>query len=150
MPPVKTCHHMTLQSHNTGSQVDEWEEREDDEGNTMSPSCGDKCPHSHTGSGGGPSYKWCKPVKVYATTGAKPKAGNYEVVVQKVLNEAIPLYCSYLSMVNPYPEPMDKIRWVKKSWRDACEQCETHMAPNNKIIKLVSVNCQPTHSAHLF
>ena len=46
--------------------------------------------------------------------GAKPKAGDYEVAVQKVLGEAIPLYCGYLSTVTLYPGPMKEMRWAKK------------------------------------
>jgi len=83
--------------------------------------------------------------------GARPKARDYEVAVQKVLAEAIPLYRSYLSEDTPYPGPMEEIRWAKKSWRDACEECETWMASNDKIVKLVGVRsyCLPCLSAYV-
>jgi len=132
------------------NQVEEWEEavNNDDDSTFSSPGCGDKRPHSSTVS----ARWWRKPVKVHITTGVKPKAGDYKVAVQKVLGEAIPLYHSYLSMVNPYPGPMEEMRWAKKSWRDGCEECETQMAPNDEIIKLVSAhaNCQLTRHTHLF
>jgi hypothetical protein len=122
------------------NQLEEWEEAADSEDNSTSgsPSCGDKRPRSSTV----PARLWRKPIKVHVTTGAKPKAGDYEVAVQKVLGEAIPLYCGYLSVVTPYPGPMEEMRWAKRSWKDGCEECETRMAPNDKIIKLVKCLCQ--------
>jgi hypothetical protein len=124
------------------NQLEEWEEATNDEDNSTSgsPSCGDKRPHSSTV----PAHVWHKPIKVHVTTGMKPKAGDYEVAVQKVLSEAITLYRGYLSMVTPYPGPMEELRWAKRSWKDGCEECETQIAPNDKIIKLVSAhaNCQ--------
>ena len=41
------------------------------------------------------------------STGMKPKAGDYEIAVKKVLSEAIPRYRGYLSMSAPYPGPME-------------------------------------------
>jgi hypothetical protein len=122
------------------NQLEEWEEAADGEDNSTSgsPSCGDKRPRSSTV----PARLWRKPIKVYVTTGAKPKAGDYEVAVQKVLGEAIPLYRGYLSVVTPYPGPMEEMRWAKRSWKDGCEECETRMAPNDEIIKLVKCSCQ--------
>ena len=90
---------------------------------------GDKRPHSSTVS----APRWRKPVKVHVTTGAKPKAGDYEIAVQKVLGEAIPLYRGYLSLVTPYPGPIDEMRWAKKCWKDSCEECETRMAYSGLI-----------------
>ena len=131
------------------NQLEEWEEAADVEDNSSSgsPRCGDKRPHSSTV----PARQWRKPVKVHVTTGAKPKAGDYEVAVQKVLGEAIPLYRGYLSVVNPYPGLMEEMRWAKRSWKDGCEECETRMQPNDEIIKLVSAraNCQITFRTQL-
>ena len=79
-----------------------------------------------------------KPVKVHATTGAKPKAGDYEVAVQNILAEAIPRYRGYLSTDTPYPGPMEEMRWAKKSWKEGCDECDIQMAFNGEIIKLVS------------
>lgn len=93
----------------------------------------DKPTYSLTGSD-----QWRKPVKVHPTTGVKPKAGDYEVVVQKVLGRAIPRYRGYLSTYTPYPSAMEEIRWAKKSWKDGCEDCDVQVAPNSEIIKLVS------------
>jgi len=109
-------------------------EDQDVEDDSTSFSCGDKRPRSRTSS----TYQWREPVKVHATKGTKPKAGDYEVAVQKVLSEAIPRYRGYLSMVTPYPGSMDEIRWAKKSWKDGCDECETWMESNNEIIRLVS------------
>ena len=81
--------------------------------------------------------QWHEPVKICATTGRKPKAGNYELAVQKVLTETISLYRGYLSTGTPYPSPMDEMRWAKKSWQDACKECETQIRFNHEIIKLV-------------
>ena len=115
------------------NQLEEWEEDQDDNDDTTSARCGDKCPHLST------VHSWRKPVKVHVTMGAKPKAGDYEIAVKKVLNEAIPLYRGHLSMVTPYPGLTEEMRWAKKSWKDACEECQTRMAPNDEIIRLVSV-----------
>jgi hypothetical protein len=96
------------------------------------PSCGDKRPRLSIGLD-----QWHEPVKVHTTTGVKPRAHDYEVAVQKVLNRAILLYRGYLSTDSPYPSMMDEIRWAKKSWKDACEDCETRLGSNTEIIKLV-------------
>jgi len=129
------------------NQLEEWpgEVRNDENINAYHGlGCGNKRPHSSTD-------QWRKPVKVHVTTGAKPKAGDYEVAVQRVLGDAIPLYRGYLSSVTPYPGAMDEMRWAKRSWADSCEDCETWLAPNDEIIKLVSVHAdrQPTCHAHL-
>jgi hypothetical protein len=124
--------------------VEEDLEGQSDKGDNMEPgcletdgrsshNCGDKPPHSLTGSD-----QWRKLVKVHRTTGVKPRAGDYEVAVKKVLGRAIPRYRGYLSTYSPYPSTMEEIRWAKKSWNDACEDCEVQVAPNNEIIKLVS------------
>jgi hypothetical protein len=110
------------------NELEEWE---DDE---ISPGCGHKRPRT------GSAHSWRKPVKVHVTTGMKPKAGDYEIAVKKVLSEAIPRYRGYLSMSAPYPGPMEEMRWAKKSWKSGCEECLTRMAPNNEIITLVSVH----------
>lgn len=86
----------------------------------------------------GPAVQLHKPIKVHTTTGAKPKAGDYEVTVQTILAEAIPFYHGYLSTETPYPGPMEEMRWAKKSWKDSCEECDMQMAFNSEIIKLVS------------
>ena len=52
------------------------------------------------------------------TTGAKPKAGDYEVAVQNILTIAISFYCGYLSGEDPYPGSITEMRWAKKAWRD--------------------------------
>ena len=117
-----------------GNQLEEWEEDQDDDDDTTSARCGDKRPRLST------VHSWRKPIKVHVMTGAKPKAGDYEITIKKVLNEAIPLYHGHLSIVTPYPGPTEEMRWAKKSWKDACEECQTRMAPNNKIIRLVSVH----------
>jgi hypothetical protein len=117
-----------------GNKLEGSEEDQDDDNNSTSSRCGDKHPHSRAGS----VYSWRKPVKVHATTGAKPKAGDYEIAVKKVLSEAIPLYRGYLCMGTPYPGPTEEMTWAKMSWKGACEECKTRMAPNDEIIKLVS------------
>jgi len=120
---------------NNDDDIDNNDDDNTDNITSGSPRCGDKRPHSSTVS----APRWRKPVKVHVTTGAKPKAGDYEIAVQKVLGEAIPLYRGYLSLVTPYPGPIDEMRWAKKCWKDSCEECETRMAYNDEIIKLVSV-----------
>ena len=70
-------------------------------------------------------------------TGSKPKAGDYKVVAQKILDEAIALYCGYLSTVMLYPESMDEIRWANKSWKGGCDKCETEMKANDKITRMI-------------
>jgi hypothetical protein len=97
------------------NQVEEWEEAIDNKDDSISDSLcyGNKHPHLSTLAVS--AYQWCKPVKVYIITGEKPKAGDYEVTIQKVLSEMISLYCGYLSMVNLYPGPIEQIKWVKKS-----------------------------------
>ena len=119
-----------VNSNDFENQLEEQEDQ-DNKDNGVSSNVGDKWHYSQL----------CKPVKVYATTGTRSKAHNYEVPVQKVLYKAITLYCGYLSTVTLYPGLMNEIRWVKKSWKDACEKCEILMAPNNKIIKLVNASC---------
>ena len=121
-----------------GGQL-EWEAiqrecHEHHENNASSPNCGNKCSRSHMG----PAVQLHKPIKVHTTTGAKPKAGDYEVTVQTILAEVIPLYRGYLSTETPYPGPMEEMRWAKKSWKDSCEECDMQMAFNSEIIKLVS------------
>lgn len=110
------------------------EHREHHENNASSPNCSNKCSCSHMG----PAVQLHKPIKVHATMGAKPKAGDYKVAVQTVLAEVIPLYCGFLSTETPYPGPMEEIRWAKKSWKDSCKECDVQMAFNSEIIKLVS------------
>ena len=128
-----------------GNQLEELEDQ-DIEDDSTSPSCGDKRRHSRAG----PAHQWREPVKVQATTGAKPRASDYEVAVRKVLHEAIPLYRGYLSTVTPFPGPMDEIRWAKKSWSNGCEECDILMASNDEIIKLVRVSWTqlPTNAPH--
>lgn len=118
-----------------GGQL-EWEEiqRERNENDADSPVSGDKRSHSRMA----PAVPLRLPIKVHATTGAKPRAGDYEVAVQTLLAEAIPLYRGYLSTETPYPGPMEEMRWAKRSWKDSCEECDIHMTFNGEIIKLVS------------
>ena len=132
-------------SNGFGDLLDEDEGDQDAEDDSTSPSCGDKCPRSNTGS----ANRWREPIKIHTTKGAKPKAGDYEVAVQKVLSEAIPRYRGYLSTITPYPGPMEEMRWAKKSWKDACDECETWMALNDEITKLVSACWQqpPTNTS---
>jgi hypothetical protein len=111
-----------------------WDGNQDDGYNAASPSCGEKRSHSHVTSAG----PLRKPVKVHATTGSKPKAGDYEVAVQNIIAEAICHYRGYLSTETPYPGPMEEMRWAKKSWKDGCDECDIQMAFNSEIIKLVS------------
>ena len=113
---------------------DEWDGDQDEGYDTVSPSCGEKRSHSHITSAG----QLRKPVKVHATTGSKPKAGDYEVAVQNIIAEAICHYRGYLSTETPYPGPMEEMRWAKKSWKDGCDECDIQMAFNSEIIKLVS------------
>lgn len=81
-------------------------------------------------------------------TGSKPNAGNYKVVAQKILDEAIALYCGYLSTVMLYPGSMDEIRWANKSWKGGCDKCETEMKANDKITRMIHAHancmCLPT------
>jgi hypothetical protein len=98
-----------------------------------SPTTGEKRPHSPAGD----EHRWCQPVKVHTTTGAKPKAGDYEVAVQNILTIAIGIYRGYLSKADPYPGSVTEMRWAKKAWRDGCDECGAHIHHNGEIIKLV-------------
>jgi hypothetical protein len=98
-----------------------------------SPTTGEKRPHSPAGD----EHRWRQPVKVHTTTGAKPKAGDYEVAVQNILTIAIGIYRGYLSKADPYPGSVTEMRWAKKAWRDGCDECGAHIHHNGEIIKLV-------------
>lgn len=110
------------------------DKRSSDDDCSPSPTTGDKRAHSPAGA------EWRQPVKVHATTGAKPKAGDYEVAVQNIFAIAIGIYRGYLSQEDPYPGSVTEMRWAKKAWRDGCDECGAHIYHNGEIIKLVRFN----------
>jgi hypothetical protein len=112
-----------------------------DNDRSPSPTTGDKRSHSPEGA----EHQWRQPVKVHATTGAKPKAGDYEVAVQNILAIAIGIYRGYLSKEDPYPGSVTEMRWAKKAWRDGCDECGARIYHNGEIIKLVCFNTFETN-----
>jgi hypothetical protein len=121
-----------------GDENDENQEEDNEEGNTdhsPSPQIGNKCPHSPMGTQG----NWRLPIKVHVMTGAKPKAGDYEVAIQNILSVAICIYCGYLCTETPFPGLMVEVRWTKRAWLEGCEECEARIQFNSEIIKLVHI-----------
>lgn len=98
-----------------------------------SPSCGDKRPRSPTGLD-----QLRQPVKLYVTTSARPKVGDYELAVKAILAEANILYRGHLSMRTPYPTSLEEATWAANSWEWGCKKCKTKMAYNNDMIAMVS------------
>ena len=109
------------------------DDMEQDDSLLTGPDVGDICPHSPAGS----ESDWQNPVKIHATRGSKPKAGDYEVAVQNVLSSAIGIYRGYLSTVNPYPDPREEVRWALRAWKAGCEECDSRILSNREIIKLI-------------
>jgi hypothetical protein len=98
-----------------------------------SPSCGDKRSRSPTGSD-----QVRQPLKLYVTTGARPKVGDYELAVKAIIAEANILYRGHLSRRTPYPTSLEEATWAANSWEWGCKKCKTKMTYNNDMITMVS------------
>ncbi|KII82960.1 hypothetical protein PLICRDRAFT_180857 [Plicaturopsis crispa FD-325 SS-3] len=73
----------------------------------------------------------------------RPKAGDYETAVRHVLSTAIAIYRCRLTSENPYPDGILEVTWAKAAWKEACEMCDTSLASNMELIKLIT--CRASH-----
>ena len=53
-------------------------------------------------------------------SGGKPKAADYEDVVQALLLHAMHEYGSRIVGVSPYPDSTIQSKWTKICWKEAC------------------------------
>lgn len=109
--------------------------------NTDSPLRGNKRYRSHDddeedGSNKPPR----KAVKIQPSQG-KPKAADYEPSVRTIFGVAWPLYRGRLAIDDGMPDAMLELTWAKAAWNDACKKCDTFIAYNAEILKMVSLFC---------
>ena len=102
----------------------------DDDHTHSEASSGTKCAkldnvtsNSSDGSTTSPSHSKEKKVLQFAVgyvNSGKPKAADYEDVVQALLLRAMHDYKSCIVGVSPYPNSANQSKWAKICWKDAC------------------------------
>ncbi|KAL1943792.1 hypothetical protein VTO73DRAFT_3610 [Trametes versicolor] len=68
----------------------------------------------------------------------RPCAADYEPEAQEIFGLAIPIYKSYVSSQDAYPDKMTELVWARQAWDDAGERLETELSPNREVIKIIS------------
>ena len=70
-------------------------------------------------------------------TGGKPKAADYEDVVQALLLRAMHEYESRIVGISPYPDSALQSKWTKICWKEACCVAAEDYSMTERISKMV-------------
>lgn len=92
-----------------------------------------------------------KAIKLHNGDG-RPKASDWEPQVKAILALAISLFRGKLNNEDCFVAPLQAMVWAKVSWTEACDMCETWIAYNPELLKLVCCLCSHCSSSndHLF
>ena len=71
--------------------------------------------------------------------GGKPKAADYEDVVQALLLRAMHEYESRIIGVSPYPDSANQSKWAKICWREACHVTVEDYGMTEQMSKMVDI-----------
>jgi hypothetical protein len=72
-------------------------------------------------------------------SGVKPKAADYEDVVQALLLRAMHEYESRIVGVNPYPDSANQSKWTKICWKEACHVAAEDYSMTERMSKIVCI-----------
>ena len=78
------------------------------------------------------------PFRQGCTPGPKPKAADYEEVVEKMLLNAMHEYACLVLTVDAFPNEVKQTQWAKASWQAACEEVGEHFECSMRMVRLVS------------
>lgn len=67
----------------------------------------------------------------------KPKAADFDDVVQALILRSAFEYEALISTNNSFPETATRIKWAKKVWRNACKSADEHYELTSRISTLV-------------
>lgn len=71
--------------------------------------------------------------------GGKPKAADYEDVIQALLLRAMHEYESNIVGVNPYPDSANQSKWTKICWKEACRVAAEDYSMTERMSKMVRI-----------
>ncbi|KAI0746149.1 hypothetical protein C8Q76DRAFT_665579 [Earliella scabrosa] len=63
---------------------------------------------------------------------------DYEPRAQAILNRAITLYKANLTTKNAYPDKLMEKIWAKKAWAQAAQDLRIDLAPDDRVIELIT------------
>jgi hypothetical protein len=66
----------------------------------------------------------------------KPKASNYEPVINALLNWAMAEYCMYIVTINAFPGITLQLVWAQDCFRNACRVASKHFTITDRMIKI--------------
>ena len=87
-----------------------------------------------------PTEKKTPQFTVGYVSGGKPKAADYEDVVQALLLRAMHEYESRIVGVNPYPDSAIQGRWTKICWKEACRVAAEDYSITERMSKMVRID----------
>jgi hypothetical protein len=70
-------------------------------------------------------------------SGGKPKAADYEDVVQALLLRAMHEYESRIVGINAYPDSANQSKWTKICWKEACRVASEDYSMTERMSKMV-------------
>lgn len=97
-----------------------------------------------TSSSGPPKEKKKPEFAVGYVSGGKPKAADYEDVVQALLLRAMHEYESRIVGVTPYPDSANQSKWTKICWKEACSVAAEDYSMTERMSKMVCIKKLPT------
>ncbi|KAJ7238854.1 hypothetical protein B0H12DRAFT_1025514, partial [Mycena haematopus] len=68
----------------------------------------------------------------------KPKASDYEPVVQALLLRAMLEYTVFIVVINAFPDIGLQATWAKECFKNACRAANEHYKINSRMIKLIA------------
>ena len=98
--------------------------------------------NSNSGDDTTPSTSKEKKVPQFAVgyvSGGKPKAADYEDVVQALLLHAMHEYESRIVGVSPYPDSTIQSKWTKICWKEACCVAAENYSMTERMSKMVCI-----------
>ncbi|KAI8989227.1 hypothetical protein BD414DRAFT_522315, partial [Trametes punicea] len=72
------------------------------------------------------------------TPSGKPKAGDYEPHVRKLINHACHQYEVLLATEQPFPEVGTPVLWASRVWMDVCRGAQLHYTLCDRIEKIIT------------
>ncbi|KAJ7790485.1 hypothetical protein B0H14DRAFT_210673 [Mycena olivaceomarginata] len=72
------------------------------------------------------------------TAGTKPKASDYEPVVNALLIRAMAEYCMFIVTINAFPDVALQLVWARECFRNACRVASEHFTITDRMIKLIT------------
>ena len=72
-------------------------------------------------------------------SGGKPKAADYEDVIQALLLRAMHEYESRIVGVSPYPDSAIQSKWTKMCWKEACCVAAEEYSMTERMSKMVCI-----------